>query len=84
MSQGVKKKSESCWGVQDSVDTNPIKRREKYYKRFFSCVLYYKNGGLRKHLQIRIELAEIIIQEHHSTMGIQILDVPGLKLIPSG
>jgi hypothetical protein len=80
MSQGNKMKTESCRGVEDSVESNLIKKRgEKYYKRLFfyhcvqiiwnSCVLYFKNGGLRNHLQIRIELVEFVIQKHHSDNG---------------
>lgn len=62
VSQGSKKKTESCWGVQDSVNSNLIKKKvEKYYKMLLFCALYCKNGALRNHLQIRIELAEIII-----------------------
>jgi hypothetical protein len=70
--------------AEDSVDSNLtgiplINNRGKYCQSIFfhrfdqiiwnSCVLYCKNGGVRNHLQIRIELAELVNQKYHLEDG---------------
>jgi hypothetical protein len=66
-----------------------MKRRKIYYEMILfhlfsqtiwnSNVLCSKNGGLKNHLQFRIELAEPVTQKHHLKDGNSKLLRPGIE-----